>query len=77
MENHAVHFDKLKNQKILLAHSGGVDSSVLAFLLVQEKLNFSVAHCNFQLRGAESDSDLQFVRKWCLENKIPLPLLVQ
>ena len=71
MENHAVHFDKLKNQKILLAHSGGVDSSVLAYLLVQEKLNFSVAHCNFQLRGAESDSDFQFVRKWCLENEIP------
>jgi len=71
MEKHALHFDKLLNQKILLAHSGGVDSSVLAYLLLREKINFSVAHCNFQLRGTASDLDLQFVRKWCLDNKIP------
>ena len=42
--------DELKDKHLLLAHSGGLDSSVLAFILLREKIQFSVAHCNFQLR---------------------------
>ena len=50
-----------KNVKILVAVSGGVDSMVLIDLLNKIDCHFSVAHCNFCLRGPESDSDEQFV----------------
>ncbi len=40
----------LKKGKLLLAISGGMDSIVLAHLLNQMELNFSLAHCNFKLR---------------------------
>jgi tRNA(Ile)-lysidine synthase len=46
----------------LLAISGGIDSVVLAHLLLQGGVSFSMVHCNFNLRGAESDQDEQFIR---------------
>ena len=61
----------LGHQKVLLAHSGGVDSCVLAELLLRENVSFVVAHCNFQLRAEASDADEQFVIKWCQSNEIP------
>ena len=60
----------LAQEKLLLAHSGGIDSSVLAHLLLTEKIPFSVAHCNFQLREKESDEDAFFVKNWCEVNQI-------
>ncbi|NNE33548.1 MAG: tRNA lysidine(34) synthetase TilS, partial [Winogradskyella sp.] len=51
----------LKEAKLLIAISGGVDSVVLAYLCHKLKLNFSLAHCNFNLRDQESDSDEAFV----------------
>ena len=42
--------DDLKGNHVLLAHSGGVDSCVLAEIFINKKINFSVAHCNFKLR---------------------------
>jgi tRNA(Ile)-lysidine synthase len=48
--------------KFLAAVSGGIDSSVLAELCKQTGLQFSIAHCNFQLRGEESERDEQFVK---------------
>ena len=60
----------LAQEKLLLAHSGGIDSSVLAHLLLTEKIPFSVAHCNFQLREKESDEDAFFVKNWCKVNQI-------
>jgi tRNA(Ile)-lysidine synthase len=62
---------KWQQKKMLLAHSGGVDSSVLAHLLVKLKCNFAVAHCNFQLRGAESEADQYRVQNWCKQNSVP------
>ena len=51
----------LKESRILIAISGGVDSVVLTHLCHQLKLNISLAHCNFNLRGKESDADEDFV----------------
>ncbi len=55
-------FDPQKD-RILLAISGGVDSVVLAWLLKAWGVDFALAHCNFQLRAAESDQDAIFVRQ--------------
>lgn len=57
------HFPELLQNKFLLACSGGLDSVVLAHLSNQCELDFSLAHCNFQLRGTDSDQDEQFVRE--------------
>jgi len=48
-------------EPILLAISGGIDSMVMAELFHRAGYNFAIAHCNFALRGAESNQDEQFV----------------
>ena len=50
---------------MLLAVSGGEDSMVMADLFLKNDLSFGIAHCNFGLRGGESDLDEQLVRDWC------------
>lgn len=61
-----------KVDKILVAVSGGRDSMLLLWLLVQAKYQVEVAHCNFQLRGEESDGDEKLVRDFANDNNIPL-----
>ena len=61
-----------KECNFVLAISGGVDSMVLANLFLINNLSFSIAHCNFQLRGKESDDDELFINKWCSEKDIKL-----
>lgn len=60
-----------KGQKILLAVSGGIDSMVMLYLFEKSGFDFGVVHCNFQLRGAESDEDEEFVRQQVLIHGIP------
>ncbi|MDX1939793.1 MAG: tRNA lysidine(34) synthetase TilS [Saprospiraceae bacterium] len=60
-----------EDEKILLAVSGGVDSVVLCHLFFQAKLNFGIAHCNFQLRGEASHEDELFVKNLAQQLKVP------
>lgn len=57
---------------LLLAVSGGLDSVVLCELCHQAGFRFSIAHCNFQLRGVESDRDENFVRQLALKYNVPI-----
>lgn len=53
------------HKKMLVALSGGADSVALLHMLVKQGVSCVVAHCNFHLRGAESDRDEAFVRTLC------------
>ena len=59
-----------EGEKIILALSGGIDSMVLAGLLLKAKVEFVAAHCNFHLRGEESDGDEKFVCEFAEKNGI-------
>src|SRR5436189_4735916 len=61
--------------RLLLAVSGGVDSVVLCELCQQSGYNLTIAHCNFQLRGEESERDEKFVRE--LGKKYNVEVLVK
>jgi len=61
-----------KNDKLLLACSGGVDSVILFHALLFQKTPFAVLHVNYQLRENDSEEDEAFVRKLCAENGIPV-----
>jgi tRNA(Ile)-lysidine synthase len=55
-------FPFLKDKKLLIAISGGLDSIVLHQLLNDLNFDISLAHCNFSLRNKESDLDEEFVK---------------
>jgi tRNA(Ile)-lysidine synthase len=55
---------------VLLAVSGGIDSMVMAHLFLQERYDVGIAHCNFSLRGRESDKDEEMVRQFAETNNI-------
>lgn len=63
-ENHIqLKFSYLQNEAVLIALSGGLDSVVLTHLMQKVNPNCILAHCNFNLRGIESDSDEAFVKE--------------
>lgn len=57
--------------KILLAVSGGKDSVLMAHLFNDAGIKFGIAHCNFGLRGAESQRDEHFVRTLAAVMDVP------
>lgn len=59
-----------KHSSIAVACSGGVDSMVLCHLLLIHNINFSIIHCNFKLRGEDSDFDETFVRSFATQNNL-------
>lgn len=61
-----------EKETALLAVSGGIDSICLASLFLNSSSGrrFAVAHCNFHLRGEDSDSDEALVAAWCGRNGV-------
>jgi tRNA(Ile)-lysidine synthase len=57
---------------VLLAVSGGIDSMCMAELFAsqEEPIPFAIAHCNFHLRGQESDGDEAFVHRWASDHGV-------
>jgi len=59
------------DDRILLGVSGGIDSMVMSRLFLEAGYTTGIAHCNFCLRGDDSDRDEEFVRNFAAENNIP------
>ena len=59
------------DEKVLLAVSGGIDSMVMTHLFLRCGFDFGIAHCNFNLRGEESDGDEIFVENYAGNHGIP------
>jgi tRNA(Ile)-lysidine synthase len=57
--------------KVLLAVSGGIDSMCMADMYGRAGGDYAVAHCNFHLRGSDSDADAEFVEKWAEMHGVP------
>jgi len=58
-------------EKILIAVSGGLDSVVMTDLFHKSEFFFGIAHCNFKMRGKDSDEDEEFVKTLALRYKVP------
>lgn len=61
-----------QSDKLLVGLSGGADSMALLNVLIELKYDCFAAHCNFHLRGEESDKDQLYVEDWCNFKNIPL-----
>ncbi len=75
IKNIETHFSFLKGKKLLIACSGGLDSVVLTHLMKNLNFEIALAHCNFSLRGKESDGDEMFVIG--LANTLEIPVFVE
>lgn len=64
-----------KDELHIVALSGGADSVALLSVLQQLGFRIEAAHCNFHLRGDESDRDEEFVRELCKQREIPFHVI--
>tara|TARA_B000000565_G_C23781973_1_gene376315 strand:- start:429 stop:1751 length:1323 start_codon:yes stop_codon:yes gene_type:complete len=62
------------DQKIILAISGGADSVCLMYIFLELGIDFELAHCNFNLRGSESEDDEVFIKELASKHKLKLHL---
>jgi len=60
-----------QGDRVLSAVSGGIDSMVMLHLMLRAEIKTGIAHCNFSLRGTESDLDEELVRKFAFANELP------
>ena len=60
-----------ENNNILITVSGGVDSIVMCDLFHKAGISFGIAHCNFKLRGKESEEDEKLVRALAEKHMVP------
>ncbi len=63
-----------RDKEIVVAYSGGLDSTVLLHLLHTNKFNVSAIHVNYNLRGDDSNLDEAFIRSFCNELNIPIEI---
>lgn len=63
-----------KSKRVLVGVSGGADSVALLDVLHEAGYSCVAAHCNFHLRGEESNRDEAFVRNLCARMDVPLVL---
>ncbi|WP_378176506.1 tRNA lysidine(34) synthetase TilS [Aquimarina sp. SS2-1] len=68
------HLSFLKEKRVLIACSGGLDSTVLTYLCHSLNLEIGMAHCNFKLRDKESEEDKKFVSE--MADTFEVPFLV-
>lgn len=72
VKDYIKHHKLLDNNKLyLVALSGGADSVALLLLLDEMGYKFHAIHCNFHLRGEESDRDEHFCEQLCQQKNIP------
>jgi tRNA(Ile)-lysidine synthase len=81
MHNQLIDFINKENlvaqgEKVLLAVSGGIDSVLMCQLFSLAGFPFAMAHCNFKLRGKESDGDAQLVESLAKKLSVPFHLKI-
>ena len=64
-----------KAEKLLIGISGGADSMALLRAVMATGFTITAVHCNFHLRGSESDRDEAFVRESCARLSVPLDVI--
>ena len=65
-------FSFLAKRRFYIAASGGIDSMVLVHLFQHFQYEFGLLHCNFKLRGDESDADMRFIQDYSKANNLQL-----
>jgi len=60
-----------KDDRVLLAVSGGIDSMVMSDLFFRTEIKVGIAHCNFTLRENESDMDEEMVKEFAAKQGVP------
>lgn len=75
IEARRMNFSVPTTERVIVAVSGGADSVALVRLLYESGYDLIAAHCNFHLRGEESNRDQRFVESICEEMEIPLRIV--